>query len=81
VLVLAGLNDALTPLGTPDADRLTALVRFIGFTTAIVLLALPLTGSVSALDGDARLKLGAPTVNSNGTEAVKFADVPTITTG
>src|SRR5260370_31037402 len=37
-LVLAGLNDAVTPLGTPDVDKLTLPLKPFSGLTVIVLL-------------------------------------------
>ena len=37
VLVLLGLNDAVTPLGRPDADKLTLLLKpFCGVTVMVL---------------------------------------------
>src|SRR5438046_654647 len=35
--VLVGLNDAVTPLGTPDADKLTLLLKPFSGVTVMVL--------------------------------------------
>ncbi len=40
--VLVGLNDAVTPLGSPDADKLTLPLKPLRGTTVIVLAPLPL---------------------------------------
>jgi len=36
LVVLAGLNDAVTPLGSPEADKLTLLVKPFAGATVIV---------------------------------------------
>jgi len=51
-VVLAGLNDAVTPLGNPEADKLTLPVKpLVGFTV-IVLVPLPPCATVT-LAGEA----------------------------
>ncbi len=41
-VVLAGLKDAVTPLGSPEADRLTLPVKpFVGFTVIVLVPLLP----------------------------------------
>jgi hypothetical protein len=61
-VVLAGLNDAVTPLGSPLAERATLPVKpFVGATVMVVVLLLPCT--IERLVGDAeRLKFPAATV-------------------
>ena len=40
--VLPGLNDAVTPLGRPDADKLTLLLKpFCGVTVMVLVLLVP----------------------------------------
>jgi hypothetical protein len=40
--VLLGLNDAVTPLGRPDADKLTLLLKpFCGVTVMVLVLLVP----------------------------------------
>jgi hypothetical protein len=58
-VVLDGLKDAVTPLGRPDADKLTLLLKPFDGLTVTVLLAFEPWGTVR-LPGDAeRLKSGA----------------------
>ena len=60
-VVLAGLNDAVTPLGNPEADRLTLLLKpFDGFTVMVDVPLLPCARV--RLDGeDDRLKFACAT--------------------
>ena len=58
VVVEAGLNEAVTPVGRPDADRLTLLAKPLTGVTVTVLVPL-LPWMTVTLPGDAdRLKLG-----------------------
>ena len=58
VAVLGGLNDAVTPLGSPDADRLTLPLKPSCPTTVIALVAVP-PRPMLEVEGDAdRVKLG-----------------------
>ena len=50
--VLLGLNDAVTPLGRPDADKLTLLLKpFCGVTVMVLVPVVPWT--IFRLFGDA----------------------------
>ena len=50
--VLLGLNDAVTPLGRPDADKLTLLLKpFCGLTVMVLVPLVPCT--IIKLFGDA----------------------------
>jgi len=52
VAVLLGLNDAVTPLGRPDADKLTLLLKpFCGLTVMVLVPLVPCT--IIKLFGDA----------------------------
>ena len=52
VAVLLGLNDAVTPLGRPDADKLTLLLKpFCGLTVMVLAPLVPCT--IVKLFGDA----------------------------
>jgi len=52
LVVLLGLNDAVTPLGRPDADRLTVPVKpFCGMTVTVLEALVPCT--IDKLLGDA----------------------------
>ena len=81
LVVLLGLNDAVTPLGRPEADRPTLPPKpFCGLTVIVLV---PLVPWVTVtLDGDAeRLKFGwatAFTVRLTVVERDKLPDVPII---
>jgi len=52
LVVLLGLNDAVTPLGRPDADKLTLLLKpFCGVTVMVLAPLVPCT--IVMLFGDA----------------------------
>src|SRR6266850_6566399 len=75
--VLLGLNDAVTPLGRPDADKLTLLLKpFSGVTVMVLVPVVPRV--IVKLFGDAeRVKLaGGVTVRENVAVLVKLPDVP-----
>src|SRR5713226_2934216 len=83
LVVLVGLNDAVTPLGRPDADKLTLPLKpFCGVTVMVLV---PLAPWVSAkLLGDAEsVKLGTGsgfTVREMVVEFVKLPEVPVMIT-
>jgi hypothetical protein len=81
VVVLVGLNDAVTPLGNPEADRLTLLVNPFCFVTVIVLVPFAPSRTVR-LPGDAeRVKLGeALTVRLTVVVCEIAPDTPVIVT-
>ena len=58
LVVLLGLNDGVTPLGKPEADKLTLPVKpFCGVTVLVLVPLVPWV--IVTLDGDAeRLKFG-----------------------
>jgi hypothetical protein len=58
VSVLMGLNDAVTPAGNPDTERLTALLKPCSGLTVIVLAPLVPAAMESAEDDADRLKDG-----------------------
>jgi len=76
-----GLNDAVTPLGRPNADKLTGPSKpFCGFTV-IVLLPLPPCVTVRLLGDADRPKLPTEfTVSAIVVECVKLSEVPVIVT-
>lgn len=81
VCVEVGLNDAVTPLGRPDADRLTLPLK--PFTGLTVTVSVPLAPCVIlTLFGEAdRLKSGAAfTVRLTVVVCVRLPDVPVIVT-
>jgi hypothetical protein len=59
-VVLAGLNEGVTPLGTPDTDRLTGLLK--PFCAATVIVTEPLVPWIIVKPGDEAesVKFGAP---------------------
>ena len=58
-VVLVGLNVAVTPLGTPDADSATLPVKPFCGVTVMVLVPLAPPVTVRLLGNDERLKSGA----------------------
>ncbi len=58
VVAEAGVNEAVTPPGMPDADRLTLLLKpFCGVTVTVLVPLVPWVMVIPAGDAD-RLKLG-----------------------
>ena len=76
VLVLAGLKVAVTPLGTPVAERFTSPPRLTGLTIPIVVAPVPFTSRVIALADEERLKLGASMESENDTEVLAVPETP-----
>ena len=77
LVVLMGLNDAVTPLGRPDADKLTLLLK--PFCGATVMVLVPLAPCVIAmLFGDAEsVKFGgAVTVSERVVAFDRLPEVP-----
>ena len=83
LVVLLGLNDGVTPLGRPEADRLTLPLKPLCGLTVIVLVPLA-PWVIVMLEGDAeRLKFCWPaafTVRLTVVVCVKPGDVPVIVT-
>jgi len=82
LVVLVGLNEAVTPLGKPDADKLTAPLKpFCGVTVIVLVPLVPCT--MLKLFGDAeRAKLPAGlTVRDTVVVLVNVPDVPVMVTG
>jgi len=77
-----GLKAAVTPLGRPEADKLTVLLKpFCGVTVMVLVLAVPCV--MPRLVGDAeRAKFGggAVTVRRRDVECLKLPEVPVIVT-
>jgi hypothetical protein len=71
-----GLKDAVTPLGSPEADKVTPLLKPFCGVTVIVLVPLPPWAILTLLD-DERLKFG-PAVIVTETEVLllKLPDMP-----
>ena len=59
VVVLAGLKEAVTPLGKPEADKLTELLKPFSLFTVIVLVTDLPRPTLSVLADEERLKSGA----------------------
>jgi len=79
--VLVGLNDAVTPLGRPDADKLTLLLKpFCGLTVMLLVPVVPC--AIVMLFGDAEREkfAGAFTVRETVVLFVKLPDVPVTVT-
>src|SRR5208282_1303127 len=81
VVVLVGLNEAVTPLGTPEAARFTLPLKPLAGFTVIVLVA-PAPGAIVRPVGEAdSVKLGAAvTVRLIVVVAVRLPDVPVMVT-
>jgi hypothetical protein len=58
VVAEVGLNEAVTPLGRPEADRLTLLLKPFCGVTVTVLVPLPACMNVTPLGDADRPKLG-----------------------
>jgi hypothetical protein len=72
--VLAGLNDAVIPLGSPEADKLTLPLKPFRGTTVIVLAPLPLCVMVTLLGDVKRAKPGeGPPTGQLVTKLVAFS--------
>ncbi len=82
VVVLVGLNDAVTPLGKPDAARLTLPVNPFWSVTVMVLVPPEPPGLIVKLLGAAdRVKSGGPvTVRVMVVVAVRLPEVPVTVT-
>ena len=81
VVAVAGANTAVTPLGKPDAERLTLPLKRFWPLTLIVLLALPPWGMLRFAAEAERLKLGTTTVNPICAVLLRLPEVPLIVTG
>jgi hypothetical protein len=78
-VVLMGLKDAVTPLGRPDADKLTLPLKPFCGATAIVLVPVAPCGSVRVFGDAERVKLGgtAAAIDSDTVvELVRVLEVP-----
>jgi hypothetical protein len=72
-VVLAGLKDAVTPLGRPDTDKPTVLEKPFCGITVIVLVALPPRVTLTLLDDEESEKPGMrPPVGQLATRLVAF---------
>jgi hypothetical protein len=77
VPVLVVLNDAVTPVGTPDAARLTVPLPVARLTTPMVVLALLPPGiRVRLLGEEVRLKFDPGTVSDTGAVVTAVPEVP-----
>jgi len=76
-VVLLGLNDAVTPLGRPEADRLTVPVKpFCGLTVTVLVPFPPCTTLTLAGDAPMEKLGGAFTVSATDVVLVKLPEVP-----
>jgi hypothetical protein len=83
LVVLPGLNKAVTPLGSPEADRLTLPLKPFCGATAIVLVPLAPCVIVKLLGEAEREKFGAGariTVRAIAVVFVKLPEVPVMVT-
>jgi len=83
VAVLAGVNEAVAPLGRPDAESATALLKpFTGLTVMVLAFVFELPCAMETLDGAAlKLKLPAGTIVSEMLVWLdKVPDAPMIVT-
>ena len=80
VLVLAGLNAAVMPAGSPETAMLTVPLNPFASTTLMVLSALAPAAIVNVPAEEDRLKLDAGTSKVTGTELVRLPEVPVIVT-
>ncbi len=77
LVVLAGLNDAVTPVGRPDAARATAPVKPFCGVIVIVLVALAPCATLTLAGDAAMLNAGSPvTVSESRAVLVRLPDVP-----
>lgn len=81
VLVLAGLNAAVRPAGSPVADRATALLKPFRLLTETVLVPEELRGIVRLATEAERLKFGATTVRLMVVVLLSFPEIPVTVTG
>ena len=83
-VVLAGLNVAVTPLGRPEADRLTLLLKPLSLFTVIVLVPPAAACVIASVDGAADSEKSAvavaETVSVIVVVCVSEPDVPVIVT-
>ena len=81
LVVLVGLNAAVTPLGSPVAARLTLPVKPFCPVTAIVLLPVLDWRTVRLAVEVASVKLGMTTVSVTVVELLSVPEIPVIVTG
>ena len=82
VVVFAGLNDAVTPLGRPEADKLTLPLKPLCGMTVTVLVPLAPCAKLKLLGKADRLKLGGnATVSETVAVLLKLPTVPVMVTG
>jgi hypothetical protein len=78
--VVAGLNTAVTPVGTPVALSKTLAANPFCPLTPIVLLALPAWTTLRLAGEALRVKLGATTVRAMVAVLLRLPEVPAIVT-
>jgi hypothetical protein len=81
LVVLAGLNAAVTPVGKPETARLTLPLNPFWPLTLMVLLPLPLWETVRLAGMAERLKPGATTVRLIVAVLLRLPEVPLIVSG
>ena len=79
LVVLEGLNTAVTPVGRPVALRLTLPLKPFWPVTETPLLPLPLRGTVRPRTEADRLKVGVTTVREIGAELLSVPETPVTT--
>jgi hypothetical protein len=80
-LVLAGLNAAVTPLGSPEAESATLLLKPSVSVTPMVAVALPPCATLKVAAEVERVKLGACTVTLRFSVFFRLPEVPVTVTG
>jgi len=80
VVVVAGLNDAVTPEGRPLTLRFTAPLKPLRSAIAIAVVPLALRGIVRLAGVDDNEKSGASTVRATVVVCVRLPEVPVIVT-
>src|SRR5579872_6076450 len=75
-VVLAGLNEAVTPVGRPEAVNATLPVNPFAGVTVRTVVPLPPCFTLNEMKEDVRPKLGASTVRFTAAALFKLPDVP-----
>jgi len=79
-VVLAGLNEAVTPVGRPEAVNATLPVNPFAGVTVRTVVPLPPCFTLNEMKEDVRPKLGASTVRFTAAALFKLPDVPVTVT-
>jgi len=80
LVVLPGLKDAVTPLGKPDADKLTLPLKPFCAPTEMVLVPLVACAMLKVVGDAESVNVGVATVTVTDVVLLKFPDVPVMTT-